>query len=70
MLRERIEELKIPQSEVARIAGLKQPYVAQLLNGDRKNPSIKTIVGIAAALQLRPTDVFDFFVSSIEEKLN
>ena len=50
MLREFREAKGLTQVEVAKKAGVTQPYIAKLESGDKKNPSLAILKRLAKAL--------------------
>jgi transcriptional regulator with XRE-family HTH domain len=64
-LRARRQELGLTQTQLAKLIGAQQPYVADLENGER-HPTIKTIAKLSEALKVPP----DFFLSPQLEKIS
>ncbi len=49
----RMTELKVSRAELARLTGKKPTYISAILNHTKKNPTLLTLVEMAAALDLR-----------------
>ncbi len=49
----RMTELKVSRAELARRTGKKPTYISSILNHTKKNPTLQTLVEMAAALDMR-----------------
>lgn len=49
----RMTELKMSRADLARLTGKKPTYISGILNHTKKNPTLLTLVEIAAALDMR-----------------
>jgi transcriptional regulator with XRE-family HTH domain len=55
-----IREAKgLTQTELAKRANLTQPFISELENGIKKNPSYLVIQKLARALGVKPSDLLD-----------
>lgn len=64
-LRRRRRELELTQSDLAKLIGAQQPYVADLENGMR-HPTLETLAKLSEALKISPS----FLLSPHLEKLS
>jgi transcriptional regulator with XRE-family HTH domain len=56
-VREARAELRISQEELSLRTGVHRNYIGGIERGER-NPSVKTIARLAAALEVRPSELF------------
>ena len=56
-LRAMMERRKISQAELARISGVPQPIISNILSGKTPNPSAKTALKLARALRCAVEDL-------------
>lgn len=57
LLREKREESRLSQAELARISGVKQQTISSIESDQHANPTIQTVIALAKALGCEVADL-------------
>lgn len=60
----RIKELGLSQNEAALKAGKDGSWLSRFMTGTLKSPTIDSFVGLAKALKIHPTTLFNIYIGS------
>lgn len=58
-IRKKVYSMGKSQTELARVIGISQAHLSRILNGEKGNPDLKTLEGLARAIGCKVQDLLD-----------